>query len=103
MDAELLPARINDTEKLCEQTCTPKFLGFLTQAEAALARNILKNARVRADFFGGYDGAERVMLGCFPRLGGGFSLPHIAVDRFLQESGRAFPPRYFGQSYGAGN
>lgn len=50
MDAELLPARVNDTEKLCEQTCTPKFLGFLTQAEAALARNILKNARVRADF-----------------------------------------------------
>lgn len=45
MDAELLPARINDTEKLCEQTCTPKFLGFLTQAEAALARNILKKRK----------------------------------------------------------
>ena len=75
MDAELLPARINDTEKLCEQTCTPKFLGFLTQAEAALARNILKNARVRADFFGGYDGAERVMLGCFPDWAEDFPYP----------------------------
>ena len=75
MDAELLPARINDTEKLCEQTCTPKFLGFLTPAEAALARNILKNARARADFFGGYDGAERVMLGCFPDWAEDFPYP----------------------------
>ena len=94
MDAELLPARINDTEKLCEQTCTPKFLGFLTQAEAALARNILKNARVRADFFGGYDGAERVMLGCFPDWAEDFPYPISPLTVFFRkadvlEEGRA--------------
>ena len=100
MDAELLPARINDTAELCEKTCTPKFLGFLTSAEAALARNILKNALVRNDFFGGYEGAERVILGCFPDWGG-FSLPYIAAYRFFQKGGCAFPPRYFGQPYGA--
>ena len=75
MDAELLPARINDTAELCEKTCTPKFLGFLTSAEAALARNILKNARVRNDFFGGYEGAERVILGCFPDWAEDFPYP----------------------------
>lgn len=75
MDEELLPARINDTAELCEKTCTPKFLGFLTSAEAALARNILKNARVRNDFFGGYEGAERVILGCFPDWAEDFPYP----------------------------
>ena len=86
MDAELLPARINDTEKLCEQTCTPKFLGFLTQAEAALARNILKNARVRTDFFGGYDGAERVMLGCFPDWAEDFPYPISPLTVFFRKA-----------------
>ena len=75
MDAELLPARINDTAELCEKTCTPKYLGFLTSAEAALARNILKNARVRNDFFGGYEAAERVILGCFPDWAEDFPYP----------------------------
>ena len=79
MDAELLPARIKDTAELCEKTCTPKFLGFLTASETALARNILKSAHCRTDFFGGYEGAERVMLGCFPEWAEDFPFPFAAL------------------------
>ena len=94
MDAELLPARINDTAELCKKTCTPKFLGFLTSAEAALARNILKNARVRNDFFGGYEGAERVILGCFPDWAEDFPYP-ISPLPFLSERRMCFPTAIF--------
>lgn len=65
MDVKLLPARINDLISLCEKTSVPKFLGFLTPAEAAVAKSVLKSSD-RYTFFGGYIGAERTVLAIMP-------------------------------------
>lgn len=66
METELLRARIKDSAELCAKTSKPKYLGFLSAAEAVFAERLLKNAPCRTEFYGGYEGAERVMLGCFP-------------------------------------
>ncbi len=62
-----LRSRIEDTLSLCDRRSTPSFLGFLDEAEQHTARQIL--SRTDSDrycFWGGYDGAERRILGCFP-------------------------------------
>lgn len=66
MDNALFAARVNDDADICEKAQKPKFLGFLTADEAECARRLLNNRRCSTKFFGGYEGAERVMLGCFP-------------------------------------
>ena len=66
METELFKARLKDTADICAKTSKPKYLGFLSAAEAVLAAQILKNSRCRTSFYGGYENAERVMLGCFP-------------------------------------
>lgn len=66
MEAELLIARINDTADICERTDKPKFLGFLSEEQAVSAKNVLKNRSLSFGFWGGFDEAQRVMLGCFP-------------------------------------
>lgn len=65
MDINLLPSRIDDLKCLCEKTNSPKFIGFLTAEEAAVA---VKQFKVgdKYSLFGGYDNAERVMLGVSP-------------------------------------
>ncbi len=65
MDISLLPARIDDLCLQCTKTSAPKFLGFLTPSEAAVALAVLKN-RERYSFFGGYDGAERTCVCVMP-------------------------------------
>lgn len=65
MDNNLLSARIDDLKCLCEKTAVPKFIGFLTAEEATVAVNGFKNGG-KYILFGGYDGAERVMLGVLP-------------------------------------
>ncbi|MBR7133601.1 MAG: hypothetical protein IKD04_08745 [Clostridia bacterium] len=66
MDTELLVARIKDTADICDKTQKPKFLGFLSAEEAVLAERLLKTSIVSFKLFGGYEDAQRVMLGCFP-------------------------------------
>ena len=66
METELFKARLKDTADICAKTSRPKYLGFLSAAEAVLAGQMLKNADCRTAFYGGYCQAERVMLGCFP-------------------------------------
>lgn len=66
MQSEIFLARIADTVDICEKTNKPKFLGFLSLEEAVFAEKILENKKASYSFFGGYDEAERVMLGCFP-------------------------------------
>lgn len=66
METELLIARIEDCANICQKTEKPKYLGFLSQEQAVLAGEILKNRNIRFSFFGGYEDAQRVMLGCFP-------------------------------------
>ncbi len=65
MDSELLPARIKDLIHLCYKTAVPKFLGFLTPNEAAVAIKQL-SVKDKFNFFGGYNGAERTVLGILP-------------------------------------
>ena len=66
MDNDLLRERIYDTADICEKNGKPKFLGFLSPEQAVFADRLLENRGVKYGFFGGYDGADRVMLGCFP-------------------------------------
>ncbi len=62
-----LRSRIEDTLFLCERRSTPSFLGFLDEAEQQTARRLLSHVDGdRFVFWGGYDEAERCMLGCFP-------------------------------------
>lgn len=65
MDIDILPARVSDLKNICEKTSAPKFLGFLTQSEAAVCEGQLKG-REKYRFFGGYDGAERTVLCVMP-------------------------------------
>lgn len=66
MNSALFDARVTDAFSLCEKTSVPRFLGFLTPAEAARAIDILKPLTSRFEFFGGFDEAERRMLCCKP-------------------------------------
>ncbi len=66
MDIDLLKRRIYDTADLCEKNNRPHFLGFLSMEQVRLADCLLKNRNVKYDFFGGFDKAQRKLLGCFP-------------------------------------
>lgn len=66
MESELFTARIDDTADIAERTQKCKYLGFLTPEQGSAATLRLKNRNVRFGLYGGYDGAQRVMLGCFP-------------------------------------
>ena len=66
MENELFAARIRDTAEICVRTSKPKFIGFLSETQAAQAAELLKRADCEISFFGGYEGAERVMLACLP-------------------------------------
>lgn len=63
----LLRSRVEDALLLAERRCIPSFLGFLDETEQQLARQFLAHADAdRFAFWGGYDDAERCVLGCFP-------------------------------------
>lgn len=62
-----LRSRIEDALLLCERRSTPAFLGFLDESGQQIARRILSHTDTeRYYLWGGYDGAERCLLGCFP-------------------------------------
>ncbi len=66
METHLLRDRIFDIVGICQRANRPKFLGFLSDEQAVLTEGIIKKLNIRYLFFGGYEGASRVMLGCFP-------------------------------------
>ena len=66
MDQKLFDARIRNTAEICIRTEKPKFIGFLSETEAAKAQELLQGADCKISFFGGYEGAERVILACLP-------------------------------------
>ncbi len=80
METEILRARIADTVSICEKTQKFKFLGFLSREEAVLAERIMQNSNINFKLFGGYDNAERVMLGCFPDWAQSFDFPITAIS-----------------------
>ena len=60
-----LLARCRDAIRLGEKS--PQFVGFLDEREVALARQVLQEEGCEnARLWGGYEGAERQMLGVFP-------------------------------------
>ncbi len=68
MDTKLLEARVNDLFSLCEKHCQMKFSPFLDGGEAAfLKEEFYIPYGYNTMFFGGYDGAEREILGVFPQ------------------------------------
>ena len=80
METELLKARISDTAEICRRTNRPKFLGFLSKEEAVFAEKLLSKTDVTFALNGGYDGAERVILGCFPDYVEEFVFPITEVS-----------------------
>lgn len=66
METDLLKDRIFDTVGICNRTDHPKFLGFLSLEQSVFAENIISKLDSNYKFFGGFEGAQRVMLGCFP-------------------------------------
>ena len=66
MEGELLSARVRDAVRLSDNSQMPKFVGFLSSAEAAEAESTARKLNADFEFFGGYEGAERVYFGVFP-------------------------------------
>lgn len=63
----LLRARVEDACELCERRSCPRFVGFLDEHKQAVARAVLHEKGIdNFAFYGGYDGAERTVLGVFP-------------------------------------
>lgn len=63
----LFLSKIDDGVYLCEKRQRPYFFSFLTEREQALAEKHLKAEGFKTyAFFGGYDGAQRRVLGLFP-------------------------------------
>ena len=63
----LLQARVADAVRLAANGGRPRFVGFLDEAEAKRAEGLAgRGACGNVLFWGGYPGAERVVLGAFP-------------------------------------
>lgn len=75
METDLLRARVEDTAEICLRTSRPKFFGFLSPEQAVFAEHVLNRQSLNFVLFGGYDDAQRVMLGCFPEWAENFSFP----------------------------
>ena len=79
MESEILIARICDTFDISQRTNKPKFFGFLSQDEAALAKKTLEKRNASFALWGGFDGAQRVMLCCLPDWCTAADFPILAV------------------------
>ena len=79
METDLLRDRLYDTVSICLNSGRPKFLGFLSLEQAVLAENTVSKLNVDFKLFGGYDEAQRVMLGCFPEWDEEKAFPITAV------------------------
>lgn len=66
-EGRLLEARLQDGVFLADKRGVPQFTGFLDERERAYAQGRLGNIKdVTAEFWGGYEDAERVCAGIFP-------------------------------------
>lgn len=62
MDDNIFLSKMRDTQRLCEKYRTARFTKFLDSRSQAL----LDKNGILGTLFGGYEGAERQMLGVFP-------------------------------------
>ncbi|MBQ1411619.1 MAG: hypothetical protein IIY93_00310 [Clostridia bacterium] len=65
-DAGLLSAQLKDAVFLCRKRGTPVFTAFLTEAEQTAATDFLRRQDINRLLYGGFEEAERRMLGVFP-------------------------------------
>jgi RNA-binding protein YlmH len=79
METDLLRDRVFDTVGICQRTDRPKFLGFLSLEETAFVENTVSKLKANYKFFGGYQDAQRVMLGCFPEWECEWEFPITAI------------------------
>ncbi len=56
--------RVTDAINLVELRGAPRFVGFLSSSQCAECAPLLRT--IKHEFFGGYQGAERTILGVFP-------------------------------------
>lgn len=102
MDSDLLLARIDDTADIAERASKCKYLGFLSPKQATAAEKRLKNRNLRYGFFGGYEGAFRVMLGCFPDWAAGDEYPIAAVTFYYRKDDSLSHRDFLGSLMGLG-
>lgn len=102
MESEIFEARIHDTADICERTSRPKFLGFLSREEAVLAGKIIEKRNVRHRFFGGYEDAERLVLGCFPEWDEEQNFPIVAVTFAFRKEDKLSHRDFLGSLMGLG-
>lgn len=88
MQSNLFDQRVSDTADICEKNSALKFLGFLSPEEAKLADEILKHRIIRYGFFGGYEAAQRVFLGCFPDWAEAIEYPIASVTATFRKADR---------------
>lgn len=86
MDTDLLKDRIADTADIAEKSNRPKFLGFLSPEQAVLAEKMLCRRNISYGFFGGYEAAQRVMLGCFPDWAEDLEFPVSSVTATFRKT-----------------
>ena len=67
-DTELLLAQLRDAVFLCQKRGVPIFTGFLTEAEQTAATDFLRRQDINWLLYGGFEEAERRMLGVFPNF-----------------------------------
>jgi RNA-binding protein YlmH len=65
-DSRLFTAMMEDAAELCERRNAPVFTDFLTEEEQGIAISVMKQTGANYLLFGGYENAERCMLGVFP-------------------------------------
>lgn len=65
-DDKLFLSKLDDAVYLCDKRQSAVFLSFMSERKQALAEDYLRSIRFdRYRFFGGYEGAERKLLGLF--------------------------------------
>lgn len=69
-DSRFFLAVIEDAAELCARRGRPVFTGFLTEAEQTAAESVMKRTGANYLLWGGFDEAERRMLGVFPAYDG---------------------------------
>ncbi len=78
MDIKFLSARVDDLKQIVQKTNAPKFIGFLTAEEAAVAITQFSPFE-KFSLFGGYDVAERIVLGVLPDWCDDIEFPITAI------------------------
>lgn len=65
---DLLISKLRDAVRLCEIKSSPRFVGFLDTRQAAVSLAMARKEKADFGLFGGYDDAERVVMGLFPHF-----------------------------------